>query len=108
MLSGLMLNCLETDYAKSIYWVYGVVLKNEVQFDASEAIVLMHKEGIGTRPFFWPMHLQPVFHKMGLFLGEQYPIAERIARRGFYLPSGLSITDIEIETVVNKLVKILK
>jgi perosamine synthetase len=105
---GIELNCPKTDYADSIYWVYGVVLKNEVPFDACEAISLMHKEGIGTRPFFWPMHQQPAFNKMGLFLNEYYPIAERIARRGFYLPSGLSISKTEIEIVVNKLIKILK
>ena len=44
--------------------------------------------GIGTRPFFWPMHEQPVLRGMGLFVGEEYPVAERLARRGFYLPSG--------------------
>jgi len=33
---------------------------------------------------------------MGLFKNEKYPIAERIARRGFYVPSGLAITDEQI------------
>lgn len=105
---GLKLNCSIKDYAISIYWVYGVVLEDNIPFDASEAIVRLDHEGIGTRPFFWPMHEQPVFNKMGLFLGERYPIAERIARRGFYLPSGLATTDIEIRTVVKKLKKILR
>jgi perosamine synthetase len=39
------------------------------------------------------MHEQPVFWKMGLFTGETYPVAERLARRGFYLPSGLALTE---------------
>ena len=42
--------------------------------------------------FFWPMHEQPVFRKMGLFAGISCPVAERIARRGFYLPSGVALT----------------
>ena len=54
---------------------------------------------IGTRPFFWPMHEQPVFRKMGLFKGAACPVAERLARRGFYLPSGVALTDEQIERV---------
>jgi perosamine synthetase len=45
------------------------------------------------------MHEQPVYRKAGLFRGERYPNAERIARRGFYLPSGLTLTDSQIERV---------
>jgi perosamine synthetase len=39
------------------------------------------------------MHEQPVFAKMGLFSGEHYPVTERIARRGFYVPSGVGVTE---------------
>jgi perosamine synthetase len=81
-----------TDYAENIYWVYGVVLKNSVPLDAEEAMERMRTKGIGTRPFFWPMHEQPVFRKIGLFRGVSCPVAERIARRGFYVPSGVALT----------------
>jgi perosamine synthetase len=82
-----------TAYAASIYWVYGLVLKEQLPFAADEAMRRLAAQGIGTRPFFWPMHEQPVFRKMGLFVGECYPVAERLARRGFYLPSGLALSD---------------
>jgi perosamine synthetase len=39
------------------------------------------------------MHEQPVFRRMGLFEGESHPVAERIARRGFYIPSGMALSD---------------
>jgi perosamine synthetase len=45
------------------------------------------------------MHEQPVFRKLGLFVGESYPVAERLARRGFYLPSGLGISESQIRRV---------
>ena len=38
------------------------------------------------------LHEQPVLHDLGLFRREKYPVAERIARQGFYLPSGLTLT----------------
>lgn len=89
---GLQLPVPRTDYAENIYWVFGVVLSEEVGFDAENAMSRLANRGIGTRPFFWPMHEQPVFRKMGLFAEVKCPVAERLARRGFYLPSGLGLT----------------
>jgi len=88
-----------TEYATNINWVYGLVIADDVAFDAQEAMKRLAGKGVGTRPFFWPMHEQPVYRKAGMFEGESYPNAERIARRGFYLPSGLALTDNQIERV---------
>ena len=52
------------------------------------------ERGVETRPFFLGMHEQPVLHERGLFDGESYPVAERIARQGLYLPSGLALTSV--------------
>ena len=94
--SGIELMPVSTSFAENIYWVYAVVSKNKT---AIELMKLLGEKGIGTRPFFYPMHLQPVFQKKGWFINEHYPVAERIAEYGFYLPSGLGITDEEIKTV---------
>ncbi len=59
--------------------------------------------GIGTRPFFYPMHQQPVFKKMSWYENESYPVAERLSERGFYIPSGLAITEEQIHIVSDKL-----
>ncbi len=93
---GIQLPLARMPYADNIYWVYGLVLDDAVPFDAKEAMSRLAKHGIGTRPFFWPMHEQPVFRRMGLFGGESHPAAERIARRGFYIPSGMALTDAQI------------
>jgi perosamine synthetase len=90
---GIQLPKRATDYAENIYWVYGIVLNDEIPFDAAEAMKRLSTRRIGSRPFFFPMHEQPVFRKMGLFKDEKYPVAERLARRGFYIPSGLALTD---------------
>jgi perosamine synthetase len=97
---GLQLPLPRTPYAENIFWVFGVVLDDSVPFDAAEAMRRLAARGIGTRPFFWPMHEQPVFHKMELFADVAHPNSERLARRGFYLPSGLALTGGQIEQVV--------
>lgn len=104
---GLQMPLRHTEYADNIYWVYGIVLEDEVSFDAEEMMCRLKEEGIGTRGFFWPMHEQPVFRGMGLFDGEKYPVAERLARRGFYIPSGLTLTDEQQRYVAEKVKKVL-
>lgn len=95
-LPGVQLPLAKTDYAKNIYWVFGLVLGESVPFDAQEARRRLVTAGIETRPFFWPMHEQPVLRRLGLFANASHPIAYRLALRGFYLPSGLKITEQEI------------
>ena len=105
---GLQLPLPRVAYAENIYWVYGVVLRDGASCDAKTAMTRLSQKGVGTRPFFWPMHQQPVFKKMGLFAEESCPVAERIARRGFYIPSGLALTENQITRVAWTLRKVLQ
>ncbi|MCZ2140278.1 MAG: DegT/DnrJ/EryC1/StrS family aminotransferase [Bacteroidia bacterium] len=98
-LKGFQLPLPQTNYAENIYWVYAMVAETE---DLANKTVQKLNEGkIGTRPFFWCMHEQPVFQKMGLFKNEHYPVAEKIARNGFYIPSGLGLSEREIDRVID-------
>lgn len=106
-IEGIELPAAETPYAENGFWVFGIVLKDELPFNAVEAMKRLNAQNIGCRPFFWPMHEQPIFAKLGLFENERYPIAERIARRGFYIPSGLAISDQQIRLVASALRKVL-
>ena len=45
---------------------------NSKKYDAKKCINILKKKGVECRPFFCPMHLQPVFKKMKLFKGEKY------------------------------------
>jgi perosamine synthetase len=101
-LSGVQLPLERTPYAENIYWVYGVVLDEATGMTADRAMALLHAKGVGTRPFFWPLHKQPVLREMRLFQNEHYPVAERIARQGFYLPSGVALTDAQMDHVIRE------
>jgi perosamine synthetase len=63
--------------------------------------------GVETRPFFLGMHEQPVFLGRQLFRGQHYPVAERIARQGLYLPSGLALTEEQLALVCEAVQKVL-
>lgn len=99
-MDGLMIPVSSTEYARNIYWVYGLVLEQDIQADNITVQKMLAERGIGSRTFFWCMHEQPVYQNMGLFSNETYPSAEYLARKGFYVPSGLALTQEQMEKVV--------
>lgn len=104
---GIQLPVKSTSYADNIYWVYAIVLNDDISFDAKEVMRKLGEKSIGSRPFFWPMHEQPVFQKIGLFKNENYPVSENIARRGFYIPSGMALSNEQIDASAMALKEIL-
>lgn len=99
---------VNTKYCENIYWVYAIMLKDRYPKTAKEVMAELGKYKIGTRPFFYPMHKQPVFNKMGLFLDDVLPNSEKLYEKGFYIPSGLVLTEAQIEEVSIALHKVLK
>jgi len=90
---------VEHSWAKNVYWMYGILVEKEFGTTRNEFMQKLLGKGIDTRTFFFPMHKQPALIKLGLFKGEKYPISDEISRKGLYLPSGLAITEKQIETV---------
>ena len=103
---GIELAPASTPLGENGYWVFGMVLRDEVPFDAAEVLRRLKALGVDGRPFFFPMHQQPVFRKMGLFGGVVCPVAERLAARGFYVPSGLGLTDEQIDRVAEAVAEV--
>ena len=106
-LDGVQLPLQSTDYAKNHYWVFGLVL-DECYGQADDLCTALGLEGIGTRPFFYPMHKQPYLINMGLFSGESYIHSDRISRQGLYIPSGLSLQESQIEHVAGTVLRLIK
>ena len=95
-------------YSKNIFWVFGILLKKNANISRDQVIKKLLKHNIQTRNFFYPMHKQKIFKKMKLFTKRQkFPNSDYLSQNGFYLPSGLGITSIEIDFVAKTLLKIL-
>ena len=95
-------------YARNIFWVFGVLLKKRANISRNLVVKKLYKKNIQTRNFFYPMHKQKIFKKMKLFAKNiQFVNAEYLSKNGFYLPSGLGISNKEIDYVGRTLIKIL-
>ena len=88
-----------TEYAFNQYWIYGIVINDDCPMMADDLMAKLKEAGVGSRHFFAPMNVQPCYHKLGLFDKETYPVAERLAKKGLYIPAGMTLTDADIETV---------
>ena len=102
---------VEKSYAKNVYWMYGVVLSDNVKMTKEEVMGKLKENSIETRSFFIPMHKQPAYYLKTIENApnckEEFPVADKISERGFYLPSSSDITDEEIKQVCDALGKIL-
>jgi perosamine synthetase len=90
---------VEEPWARSVYWMYGVVLSEETGMDAVQFAQKLLEKNVETRPFFLGMHEQPVFNNGGIFQKGFYPIVEMLGRQGLYLPSGLSLNKDQLDNV---------
>ena len=96
------------NYAENIFWVFGVLLKKNVNISRDLIIKKLYNKNIQTRTFFFPMHKQNIFKKMKLFpKNQKFVNAEYLSKNGFYLPSGLGIKNSDIDKVGKTLIKIL-
>jgi perosamine synthetase len=91
---------VEKPWAKTVYWMYCIELDPKLGLSAQDLMARLGRKGIGTRPFFLGLHQQPALHRLGLFEGERHPVTERLARQGLYLPSGLALTEAQVDEVV--------
>jgi perosamine synthetase len=99
---------MEEQWAKNVYWMYGLVLDKSTGMDAAFFAKKLKEYDIETRPFFIGMHEQPVFRANSKSRLESYPVAEMIAKQGLYLPSGLTLSEQQIDRVCGAVKKILK
>lgn len=93
----------EYPWAKSVYWMYTVKVTKGGRIRKNKLRQRLKSLGIDTRDFFYPLHQQPVLKRIGLFKNEKYPVSQDLSDRGFYLPSGLAISEKQIAEVISAL-----
>jgi perosamine synthetase len=102
---------MEKKYAKNGYWMYGVVLNNSINQTKEQVMEKLKEKGIDTRSFFVPMHKQPAYFNKTVEnapdCSGNFPVAENLGERGFYLPSSSNLSDENITYIAKSLKEIL-
>jgi perosamine synthetase len=107
-LDGASLPVRETVYAENNYWVYGMVLKPELGRTASQLMASLEAKGVGSRPFFFPLHHQPVLDKYGVKIEKgAKPESELLGEYGFYIPIGLGMSLNDAQRVAQAVLEVV-
>jgi perosamine synthetase len=93
----------EVDYSQNQFWVFPIVLNEDCPFTVRELQEKLLEDGIETRRFFYPIHLQPLLKTGNVSIPFGGQVAEKLWRNGLYLPSGVGIEAEEIEIVCKSL-----
>ena len=82
----------------SNYWLTCILIDNTITgFDREDLRICMDENQIETRPLWKPMHLQPVFAHVPMYVNG---VSQSLFDNGLCLPSGPMCTDDDIRRVV--------
>lgn len=97
----------EKNYAKSSWHLYPIRLRDKFKEKRREIFRKLKEEGIGVQVHYIPVYWQPYYQSLGYKKGL-CPVAEDFYQREISIPIYPSMTDKDIQTVANKLLKVFK
>lgn len=90
-----------TTEAESVWWMFSILLTDKVKISRDELIEKLMKDGIETRPLFYPMHVMPVYFDKNV----NCPVSEKISMHGLNLPTHSQITREDVDYICERVKK---
>jgi perosamine synthetase len=97
----------EQSWARHVYWMFNIVLEPEAWHNRDVVIEMLSKQGIETRPVFYPVHSLPPYADCAGG-DEAFPVAGNLSRNGISLPTWAGLTENDIDKVCCALEKCRK
>ncbi|EKD85844.1 MAG: hypothetical protein ACD_37C00596G0009 [uncultured bacterium] len=90
------------EWAESVFWMFSILLASNGKISRDSLIDILHKKGIESRPFFFPLHKYIRFNNK-----DKLPVSEYLGNCGISLPSGPKLSRKEIRYVCDEIISIL-
>lgn len=90
-------------WAKSVYWMYSILINKKGRQNRDNLIKYLKKNGIDSRPFFFPLHSTPRYKTQ-----ERLINAEVLGHTGLNLPSSVNLKESQIKFICQKIADFLK
>ncbi len=90
----------EMDWAFNGYWLYTCIVDPDGGVTRDELIEKLMKNGVETRPVFYPLHEMPPYIQY-VREGQTFEVTDHISRNGISLPSSVTITAEEQNSILN-------
>lgn len=91
----------QASWAKSVFWMYSILISSNRK-SRDLLIKKLKKQGIDSRPFFYPLHKTPRFQTK-----DALPNAQSLSDKGINLPSGVNLTQKDIKYISQSLISFL-
>jgi perosamine synthetase len=82
--------------AQPVNWISCAVVQGFSRSQRDEVMAELRRQGIDTRPFFFPMSKFPMYEKPAQ---QKNPVSNRLSDSGFNLPTFVGITEAQIATI---------
>ncbi|MEZ5054311.1 MAG: DegT/DnrJ/EryC1/StrS family aminotransferase [Chitinophagales bacterium] len=82
---------------KNVFWMFSILVTESAKITRDNLRVILAENGIETRTFFIPIHLQPIYYNPNI--KTNYKNAEYLCKYGLYLPSSGHLTKKEIKNI---------
>ncbi len=92
-------------WAAPVNWLYTIGMKNNAGLGRDELSERLVLNGIETRPVFYPLHLMPPYRQY--CAGKSFPVTEGVSASGLSLPSSVTLTDKDVNTVLESIKSII-
>jgi perosamine synthetase len=92
----------EEPWARHVYWMYSIYLREGDGQRRDAVIQGMDELGIETRPVFHPMHVLPPYLEHAA-----YPVADSWAQRGISLPTHSFVSELDVRRIVETLAQVI-
>jgi len=92
----------EMPWAKNTYWMYSILIEKNFPISRDTLVKRLEEENIETRPFFYPLHVFPMYNT-----GKKFPISEELSKKGINLPSSANLEEREIHHITEKIYTII-
>ena len=100
-LDGVEIPYVAPETTRMSWFVYVIRLAAEIDRDA--VVSGLESAGIPSRPYFAPIHLQPLYRERFGYQPGDFPVTERVARSTLALPFFTDMTEEQVETVCDRL-----
>jgi perosamine synthetase len=88
------------------WFVYVIRLHQEIDRDG--LISRLAELGVPSRPYFAPLHLQPIYRRMFGFRPGDFPVTERVAASTLALPFSSRLSDDDVQYVAQALIDVTR
>ena len=90
-----------TETTRMSWFVY--VIRLDEGIDRTRLIAELEEDGIPPRPYFVPIHLQPLYRRQFGYQPGDFPVTEQVARTTLALPFFTDMTEGQVDYICDRL-----